>query len=463
MPNFINSELTQLNPWWIQPELINKDDKLIEFESQKFKFWPKFYRNYPLSQDAIFTLRGPRRVGKTTLIKLLIKKLLLEQKIPPAAIFYYSLERVADYNQLFELIKTYLDFARARTKAHLHLFLDEVTFVDGWVRAIKDLADRGLLKNTTLTLTGSNVLELTASGERLPGRRGEIFQPDINFYPLHFGEFLSVVAPDLLKLSREHLFHLELAHLQKYLQDYLLTGGFIFNINQYYAKGHIPSFAYELFAAWVTGDMFKLNRSEEFTLRIIEQLLKHLGSTVSFTRLAREAGIASAATAQEYLELLERMFVVLKVPFFSLDQKRPDVKKNSKIYFADPFVMDSLLACAQGVLDEAFQLSQAYLTSEFMPKLAEMLVATTLRRFFPQRLYFGVSGKNEVDFVAKKGGQWHYFEVKYQKGLLPSEVQLPPALKDQPVLIITQDRWEKKGNLTLVPLSIWAAFPEEFL
>lgn len=462
MDNFINSELTPFNPWWIQSDLIKKDDKLIEFGSQKYKFWPKFYRRYPLNKDGIFIIRGPRRVGKTTLIKLLIKKLLLEKKLPAEAIMYSSLDRIVDFNKLFNLVKEYLDFARPRTNNRLHIFLDEATFVNQWIRAIKDLADRGLLKNSIITLTGSNVLELTASGERMPGRRGEIFKPDINFYPLHFGEFLNVVAPDLVNTRPESLWQLTRPKLEKYLQDYILTGGFIFNINKYYQKKHLPSFVYELFSSWVTGDMYKLKRSEEFTLRLVEQIPKHLTSKISLSRLARETGMASALTASEYLELLERMFILFKTPYFSLDQKRPNIKKNIKVYFQDPFMLASLVSKAEGVLDEAFQAAQSYFSSKFMPQIAEMLVGSILNRFYNKRLFYGMSKNKEIDFVVKKGKVWKYFEVKYQRNISPKDIVLPEVLKNKKITIITQNSFEKRTNLSLIPLSIFAAFPEKY-
>lgn len=457
MAENVNSKLIQLNRWWVEPELINQDDKLREFGEQKYQFWPPFYENYPLDQDAIFILRGPRRVGKTTLLKLLVRRLLLEEKHNPPAVFYYSLERVADYDQLFNLIREYLNYARPRSQQRLHLFLDEVTFVDGWVRAIKDLADRGDLKNTTLTLTGSNVLELSASGERLPGRRGEIFQPDINFYPLHFGQFLEVVKPNLIQDDPQKTFQLNFAVLEKYLADYLLTGGFIFNINQFYKKEHLPPFVYEIFSSWVLGDMFKLKRSEDFTLRLLEQIPKHLTSTLSFSRLARDSGMASPATAQEYVELLERMFVLLRLPYFSLDEKRPDVKKNLKVYFQDPFILASMVARAEGVLDESYQHTHRLFDESFMPKLAELLVAARLNQHFGERLYYGMSGKRELDFVAKKGAQFSYYEVKYQKDLQASDVLVPPVLKGKEVTIITRNTMAREENKVLIPLAVWLA------
>lgn len=463
MDKDINYELQQLNPWWLQPELIQNDDKLLEFKAQKWQNWPDFYYKYPLNKDAIFIMRGPRQIGKTTLLKLLIRKLLLDIKVPKEAVFYYSLDRVADYNELFDLIKTYLDFARPRIKGRIYLFLDEVTFVQGWVRAIKDLADRGLLKKATLLLAGSNILELTASGERLPGRRGQLSAPDINLHPLHFGEFLKVVKPELVQLKPSELFQLHFPVLQKYFSDYLLTGGFIFNINQYYQKGFLPAYAYEMLTSWVLGDMFKLNRSENFTLELLGQIPKYLTSKVSFAKLAQSAGMISGATAAEYVELLERMFVLFKLPYLSLEQKRRSAKKNIKIYFQDPFILAALLAKSEGVLNDAFRYAQNYCQAEFLPKMAELLVGALLLRYFPDRLYYGMSQEKEIDFVGRYGKEWHYFEVKYQTRIQAKEVHLPKILANSNITIVTKDAFSRNKNLTLVPLPLFLALPQKFI
>lgn len=76
------------NPWWLRQELILEDDKIKEFEKQKYKFWHLFYFSFPLNKEAIFTLRGSRQVGKTTLLKLLIRKLLLEKKVQRESVFF---------------------------------------------------------------------------------------------------------------------------------------------------------------------------------------------------------------------------------------------------------------------------------------------------------------------------------------------------------------------------------------
>jgi len=457
------SRLQSHNPWWLRQELILEDDKIKEFRKQKYKFWHPFYFNFPLDRDAIFTLRGPRQVGKTTLLKLLIKKLLLEKKVHKEAVFFFPCDRISDYDQLYQLLLEYLNFARPRVEKRLFIFLDEISFVKDWQRAIKELKDAAKLKRTTLLLTGSNILDLKFSSERLPGRRGEVFRPDIEFLPLSFAEFIKIVKPDLTKFSPKEAFHFHFPEFQKYFEDFLLTGGFLNNINQFYQKKFIPSYVYEIYLNWIEGDLHKAGKSENSALKILERIFLHLTTPVSYYKIAKESGLASYITGEDYIDILEKMFVLISLNCFSCPEKKVDFKKNKKIYFVDPFILTALLAKQEGFLDEAFSFSKNFLKEEFRPKIAEMMVCSQLRRSFDQ-LFYGKIGEKEIDFVSRKRGEYFYFEVKYKDDLTSKDFhQIKEVMLKEKILIITKSLFEIERKSDLVPLEIFLAFPDKFL
>jgi predicted AAA+ superfamily ATPase len=233
-PMEINQQmLVQHNPWWVREELILEDEKITEYERQGLRYFPPILREFPDKADAVLTLRGPRQIGKSTSIKLLIRKLLLDDKTPKKNVFYFALDRVEDFNQLYELIDSYLRGSRAATQDRLYLFLDEISFVREWQRGIKALADDGKLKNTTLLLTGSNLLDLRKGAERLPGRRGKLDQIDFEQLPMTFAEFISLKEPSLdLDNADELYYHLDLIQLR--FDEYLITGGFPLSVNLFY-------------------------------------------------------------------------------------------------------------------------------------------------------------------------------------------------------------------------------------
>lgn len=466
MAKIDKSQLQSHNPWWLREELIQEDIKINEFDNQRFKWYHSAYFEFPLKEDAILTLRGPRQVGKTTFLKLLIRRLLLEKKLPRESIFFYPCDRVKDYDQLYEILNLYLQFTKPRLNSQLYIFLDEISFVYQWQRAIKDLVDKGDLKKVTLLLTGSNILDIKFSSERLPGRRGQILRPDIEMLPLEFEEFLKVIEPDLEKISYEEAYSLHFPKLKKLFEDYLLTGGFLVNINNFYIKKYIPDYLYQMYIDWINGDLHKVGKSENVALKIFERLFIHLSSSVSYYKLARESGVASHLTVHDYLDILEKMFVLFIAEYFSIDQKKVDSKKNRKVYFYDPFILQSLLVKAEGFIDEAFNYCQReFLKDELRPKIAEMLVGSSLRRKYCHSLYRGISSEKEVDFVGKTRGEYCFYEVKYKDNLsLKDFSPIREIFKKHRCIIISKNdfRVEEK-NPKMIPLEIFLGYRSKLM
>ncbi len=343
-----NYQLPLHNPWWDESFNIKHDIKLIELAEFKYKYEHPLLKEFPIKKDVILTLRGPRRIGKTTLVKQIIEKL-IGYNILRNCIFYFPCDRVENFNELFQILQNYIEEARVGSGKRIYVFLDEISFVPEWQRAIKSLADSGFLKGVTLLITGSNSLDLRVSSERLPGRTGKYFNPDKLYLPLNFYEFYKLLNPGW----DEKPHYKNNAKLKKYFNDYLLVGGFPGVINEYYEKKLILPETYATYIKWIEGDIHKFGKSLENAYKVFKEIYKSLGSKTSYTNLAKNSALASQKTAQEYIELFEMIFVIYKVGFFSLEQKKDDYKKNKKFYFLDPFIHNAILAKENGFLDDA--------------------------------------------------------------------------------------------------------------
>jgi len=122
------SQLAEQNPWWIDKNNIQKDYQILSLTKLKFQWDPKIKYYLKLNQDVIYSIRGPRQVGKTTLIKVIIQDLLLNKKVKPENIFFWSCE-INDLKELNQILQTYFDWRLSSANDRKYIFLDEICAV----------------------------------------------------------------------------------------------------------------------------------------------------------------------------------------------------------------------------------------------------------------------------------------------------------------------------------------------
>ncbi len=447
--------LQQHNPWWFREELILDDEKIVDFERESYQYIPPVMAEYPEDMDAILTLRGPRQIGKSTSMKLLIRRLLLEFKVPKKHVFYFSLDRIEDFNQLYELIDCYLRNLRPGNQQRLYIFLDEISFVRKWQRGVKALADEGKLKNVTLLLTGSNLIDIYKGAERLPGRRGKISKIDFEQLPMTFAEFIHLIEPGIEATDINGLMYQKDLLLLRF-KEYLITGGFPLAVNSFFSGNNIPSYVYQLYLSWIEGDIGRAGKLERNLYQIMSRILANMCTGVSWYGLSREAGIASHATVQEYIEILERMYVLRSVPFIDLSTKLPMYRKNKKLYFQDPLIFHCFSGKNFGIADNFFTECKRFLNDPVSEsKLVESVVGMHIFRHYRNLFYW--QGRKEIDFVAIKDGKLNFFEVKYQEKVSAGEFQWFTKIRSKTdrLNIITKQDYKKHRSICLIPVPIF--------
>jgi len=96
------ADLYEFNPWWQDPQRIEEDPQVTEWRGAAFRWVPRLCRTFE-DVDVIYTMRGPRRVGKTTLLKLKIMEL-LRKGANPKNILYFSCDLLSGPRQLAETL-----------------------------------------------------------------------------------------------------------------------------------------------------------------------------------------------------------------------------------------------------------------------------------------------------------------------------------------------------------------------
>ncbi len=330
------------NPWW-EGEL---HDKYVEWKESDIKWIPPIVNMMEVKPFSLNFIIGPRQIGKTTSIMVFIYDILLKKR-DPKSIFYFPCDELSDYKELGEVLDDYLRFKESKGIKSSIIFLDEITFVDEWWRAIKARIDAGKFKNDVLFISGSASIELIAGKERFPGRRGE--GKDYYILPLTFHEYVKLIKKrpitevpfseenvlDAIKVNK-----LLSKQLSEDFEEYLITGGFPISIKEYLAKGSTTK-AQRIYLDWLRTDIIKSGRSEKIAKDILAQIIRARLSPLSWNGIAKEAGGISPNTVRSYIELLENLFVVKVLEFIDPNGKIWR-RKNKKIHISDPFLYDTI-------------------------------------------------------------------------------------------------------------------------
>ena len=320
--------LANQNPWWNDKSAIERDEKVKNVLDTGSLIDMKL-----INENQV--LIGPRQLGKTTALKYDIYKKIFNEGIDPKFIMYYSFDTSRNFEDISDVINTFIGTNKQKT----FLYLDEVSFVDGWQRAIKAFLDSDKSSNSTLYITGSSSINLKK--ELMPGRKIKF----IEFMPLSFKEFLISFGSDKLKhiLKKNSILNLdsviELAkELMTYFDEisrlftvYLATGGYPDAIFDYMENKYILDSIYDIHWNAFVSDVSKSEKSIEIATAVIYGLIESYSSKVNLSKIAQMQGIKSHITVREYIEMLDDLFTVKSI--FPVADKRYVFRKDRKVYF----------------------------------------------------------------------------------------------------------------------------------
>ncbi len=450
------SEFTIQNVWWKGKSHINEDRHISSYLDKKYKWRPsKTLTASELAPGNIYTLRGPRQIGKTTHIKLIVKSL-IEQGIIEKNIFYASCDMLTDNKELLLLVRTYLDFAEKTTAKYI--FLDEISGIKDWQKAIKFLVDTGELENVCLVLTGSHTLDIKYGFERLPGRVGKKGK-NYTLLPLTFREFVALLHPDISKKIRTAKKFQDIKSMAKIampyekelkalFNKYLIVGGFPLVINEYCTEGKIPDYIFELYGQWVVGDIVKWGKQEKILKQILRTALIKQGTALSWDSFSKDAEIKSHKTVSSYVEDLENMFVFFVLYFIEPNKKIADYNKNKKIYFFDPFI--------HHIFNRLFYLKEFEISPELIESVAVMHFARFAQKNVPdaklEDVAFYYKNKKETDIVLKISEKLCAVEVKYQNTIKTED--FASLRKFENGLLLSKTLFDLTGKYPSIPIHI---------
>ncbi len=417
-------QINALNPWWTDPTWDPASDVHLAAAAQAPFTWdPRPFDAADVTSGAVFTLRGPRQSGKTTLTKRLIAERVAAGRAHRTC--FLTLRMVATQDDLNEALETVLRLWP--DDQHPWLFvLDELTFVKGWANVVGHLHEHNpSFKRATVLLTGSSAADLVESADILHGRRGRGRHPlDRLHTAMTFRDYVAARAPAALPPERISLGQmltpegrhavllaaLRATELDQYLGEYALSGGLPAPIADMLATHAVdPGTVQELWRG-LSADVRRLDRSEDRLEKLLSRLVVALGSLTNLSDLAVHMGVTKP-TASSYLDLLAKSFGLMVI--HQPDPRRqggPSPTKPRKLYFGD-----AGFAAIPSILGGP---------TPALPALVENLLAIALFRHAerdglerysaPRRLFFWRSSDGrEIDFLTEVAGRNLPLESKY--------------------------------------------------
>lgn len=494
----MQSGLLTENPWWKSKDSILNDLKINEWNESKIKWDPRIRHKFNYDNDVVYSLRGPRQVGKTTLMKLQIRDF-LKKGVNPWNIMYYAFDLENNPKDVLEIINSYLtQTERWRDKSRCYLFLDEISSVKNWQKAIKRLSDMGKLKNCTVIATGSHTVDLRMATERLPGRKGITDDAyDKIMLPMKFSEYVSVLDVDLCKFINERLRPTELREkifiklfnaeidpaleklitnlekLDRFLHEYLLTGGIPKAIDDYIKYGYINEYVYTTYLESILGDIQHLEMDLRKFKKLVDNIINDIGWPTSWNSLQKDTDIGSWSTVDRYINLLSEMFILIIYFQYNSKTKVPLYGKAKKIYFQDVFFFHTLNSWINS--KKSFELANEYVMNEKnQGHLIEGIIGNHLIRlaFFlsPKKQIFDYSNhifywrhseEREVDFIFKTKNELDIpIEVKYQNNVSSRDMDGLFNFKRQTgiknALLISKNELSQESNeFVRIPASLF--------
>ena len=344
-----------------------------------------------LGDTPVVLVNGPRQAGKSTLVQALAAG-------RPGSI-YLTLD---DATVLSAVAHDPAGWV-ARTPGPL--VIDEVQKVPELLPAIKISVDRDRQPGRFLLTGSANILLLPKISESLAGRMDVC-----TLWPLAQGELAATKETFIDRLfNRESFAPGTAAPMEPGLPSRLIMGGFPEALSR---RDDARREAW--FDAYLTTllqrDVRDLANIEGLTMmpRLLMLLASRLGGLLNINELTRTLGMPHS-TLTRYLSLLELVFLVRRVPPWSVNLGKRLVK-SPKIYLSDT----GLAARLGGVTAERLERDPATLGPLLENFVAlELLKQTGWSRLRPSLHHYRTQAGVEVDFLLEApGGRVVGIEVK---------------------------------------------------
>lgn len=325
-------------------------------------------------------LTGVRRCGKSTILKMIIKKLKEEKQVDDEQILNYCFDSM-EYEDMTTK-ELYLEIkSKILQSKKTYLFLDEIQEIEGWEKVVNTLASDF---DVDIYITGSNSRMMSSEiSTYLTGRYITFY-----IYTLSFEEYLT------FKKS-----YTTLKNLKQEFSQYVRLGGFPATHLQDYSQDEVYTIVKDIYNSTIFSDIVRRNpvKKIEQLERVVKYTFNNIGNTFSAKSISNyfksEQRKIDNETVHSYLEKLQKAYILHKCSRYDLQGKNI-LKTQEKFYLADVSLRYSELG---------------YTVDSVASSLENIVYLELKRRGY--NVYIGKTKDKEIDFVATKQNEKIYVQI----------------------------------------------------
>lgn len=358
-----------------------------------------------IGKGKVIIILGARQTGKTTLSKKILSQ---ETNHPlflnadkPLVQKQLETRSIEDYKQLFGESKL--------------IFIDEAQRIKNIGVVLKLIVDE--IPEVQLIVTGSSAFELANTvNEPLTGRKFEY-----KLYPISWIELVNHTnfIDALSQLNQRIIYGM--------YPEVITNGGnekeTLLNLTESYLYKDIIA--------------FQKIRKPEFVQKLLQALAFQIGREVSYNELSNLLQI-DRKTIIHYIDLLEKAYVIFRLPSFSRNL-RTELSKKIKIFFYDTGIRNALIEDFKPV---NLRNDIGALWENFV--IAERIKSNHYNLRYCKNYFWRTHQKQEIDYIEESDGFLNAYEIKWNPH---AKVKIPKTFKESypnsDIMVITPENFTK--------------------
>lgn len=335
-----------------------------------------------LSPGKVLVIYGPRRSGKTTLLKEFLATTKFKYKLDSGDnVKTQEIMRSQDFDRILPYATGYELVA-----------IDEAQQIPNIGMGLKILVDQ--VPNLRIIATGSSSFDLAQkTGEPLTGRKRTIA-----LFPFSQEELLA-------KYNRYEL--------KEKLEEFLIFGTYP---EVMLAKNRAEKIIAleEISNSYLLKDALSLEniKNPKQLLDLLKLLAFQIGREVSLNELATQTKL-DVKTVDRYLYILEQTFVLKRIGGFSRNLRK-EIAKKAKYYFLDNGVRNAVISQYNALEDRN---DKGELFENFM--ISERLKFKEYHSIFGSAYFWRTYDQKEIDYIEEREGKLFAYEFKWSGDAKP--------------------------------------------